>query len=267
MDWKMEYSLQTFYDEDSSNETERVGVFSEQIELAPPSVCITNYETDDNGTVSAQVKVWHQTDFVFDDLKVVLSLWAGNGTEMLGEPEEQESAEFEIPLAAVDKNTRFSVRTIVGGSSSVESSKGKLLNNLCFGYVNGWYILPYIVALVALLILILLAILYCICKGCCCRPLPNPKKSPKSAETKVLINDANDGNGYQGGGPGAEARLPLLPSQTPTAFKKEPPTPDGRVTTPLSMKKRFLFSKSRDSIINMSEPGWMWRKNIESDMF
>jgi hypothetical protein len=101
---------------------------------------------------------------------------------------------------------------------------------------------------------------------------PKKDRSRKSSpETKVLLGgtDAND-NGHRGGGGVDDAKLMLLPSQTPTAFKKEPPTPDGKekVSTPVaSVGRRYLFSKSRDSIINLDQPGWIWRKNIDSDLF
>lgn len=265
MDWTIEYSMQTFYGDDGSEPTERAAVFSEQIELLPPSTCITQYNGE-NSTKLAKISLWHNMKYVFKGLEVVATIWTGNGTDLLT-LELGENSTFEIPLEEDwGQNVQYSVRTVVGGSSSNESEKHQLLNNICFGYVNGWYILPYCVAAVLLLLLILLAIVYCICQGCCCRPLEQPKKdkSPKTKkgkETKLLIPDNTD-NGYGG----AESKVPLLPSQTPNAFKKGPQTP-GTPGTPIPIARRFLFSKSRDSIINLSEPGWMWRKNIESDLF
>lgn len=159
----------------------------------------------------------------------------------------------------------------MGGSSSSESLKVNLLNNISFGYLEGMYILPYVIAVVVLLILILIAILYCICRGTCCRPLdePNEKKpknpkSPKTPEQTPLITDNTD-NGF-------DKKIPLSPNQ---GFDPIIPLKDGNgkqagtplTPKPMSEKRRFLFSKSRDSVINMTEPGWMWNKNITSDMF
>ena len=265
MDWAIEYSLQTFYSDDGSDATERAAVFSDNIELLPPTTCITEYQ-ENNDTVCAKVSLWHNMEFLFKGLEVVATIWNENGT-ILFTLEVGENSTFEIPLEEDwGENVQYSVRTIVGGSSSNESEKHQLLNNVCFGYFSGWYSLPYIAALIVLLLLILLAIIFCICRGCCCRPLEEPKKekSPKtkkSKDTKLTILDNTD-NGYGG----AESKIPLLPSQTPNAFKKDPLTP-GTPMTPIPVTKRFLFSKSRDSIINLSEPGWMWRKNINSDLF
>jgi len=281
MDWTIEYSLQTFYGLDpnegidSSDATDRAAVFSNQIVLSPPDACITKYQTgNDSNTVFAQVKLWPTTDFVFNGLEVVASIWSENGSDILREIEVGAETDFKIEVQR-QNNELFSLRTIAGGSRGQESEKQKLENNICFGYVEGWYILPYVVALVALLILILLAIIYCICAGACCRPMseePKKDRSRKSSpETKILLGgtDAND-NGHRGGGSVDDAKLKLLPSQTPTAFRTEPPTPDGKekVSTPVaSVGRRYLFSKSRDSIINLDQPGWIWRKNIDSDLF
>jgi len=283
MDWTIEYSLQTFYGQDpsegidSSDATERAAVFSDQIELSPPDACITKYHVENDSTVFAQVKLWPTTDFVFNGLEVVASIWSGNenGSDILLR-QIQVGAETDFKIEVERQNNElFSLHTIAGGIAGAESEKQKLENNVCFGYVEGWYILPYVIALVALLILILLAIIYCICAGACCRPMPEePKKDQSrksSPETKILLGgtDAND-NGHRGGGAVDDAKLKLLPSQTPTAFKKEPPTPDGKekVSTPMApVGRRYLFSKSRDSIINLDQPGWIWRKNIDSDLF
>ena len=281
MDWTIGYSLQTFYGQDpsegidSSDATDRAAVFSDQIVLSPPDACITKYHAEnDSNTVFAQVKLWPTTDFVFNGSGVVATIWSGNGSDILREIEVGAETDFKIEVET-ENNELFSLRTVAGGSRGKESEKQKLVNNICFGYVEGWYILPYVVALVALLVLILLAIIYCICAGTCCRPMseePKKDRSRKSSpETKVLLGgtDAND-NGHRGGGGVDDAKLMLLPSQTPTAFKKEPPTPDGKekVSTPVaSVGRRYLFSKSRDSIINLDQPGWIWRKNIDSDLF
>jgi len=280
MDWTIEYSLQTFYGQDpsegidSSDATDRAAVFSDQIVLSPPDACIIKYQTENDSTVFAQVKLWPTTDFVFNGLEVVASIWSENGSNILREIQVGAETDFKIEVLA-QNNELFSLHTTAGGSRGEESEKQKLENNICFGYVEGWYILPYVVALVALLILVLLAIIYCICAGACCRPMPDePKKDrsrKSSPETRILLGgtDAND-NGHRGGGSVDDAKLKLLPSQTPTAFKKEPPTPDGKekVSTPVaSVGRRYLFSKSRDSIINLDQPGWIWRKNIDSDLF
>ena len=280
MDWTIEYSLQTFYGRDpsegidASDATDRSAVFSSQIELSPPDACITKYLTENGSVVAAEVKLWPTTDFVFNGLEVVARIWSENGSDILREIQVGNATDLKIELQK-ENNELFSLYTTAGGSRGEESEKQKLVSNICFGYVEGWYILPYVVALVALLILILLAIIYCICAGTCCRPLPDEPKKDRSRkaspETKILLGgtDAND-NGYHGGGGVDDTKLKLLPSQTPTAFKTEPPTPDGKekVATPLApVGKRYLFSKSRDSIINLSEPGWIWRKNIDSDLF
>jgi len=280
MDWTIEYSLQTFYGQDpsegmdSSDATDRAAVFSDQIVLSPPDACITKYEITENDTAFAHVKLWPTTDFVFNGLEVVASIWSENGSDILREIQVGAETDFKIELQR-QNNKLFSLRTIAGGSRGGESEKQKLENNICFGYVEGWYILPFVVALVALLILIFLAIIYCICAGTCCRPIEEPKKDrsrKSSPETKILLGgtDAND-NGHRGGGGVDDAKLKLLPSQTPTAFKQEPPTPDGKekASTPVasSVGRRYLFSKSRDSIINLDQPGWIWRKNIDSDLF
>ena len=278
MDWTIEYSLVTFYGQDpsdgidSSDATDRAAVFSDQIILSPPEACITKYQ-DVNGTLFAEVRLWPTTDFVFNGLEVVANIWSENGTDILRSIQVGNATDFKIEVET-QNNELFSLHTTAGGSRGKESEKQKLTNNICFGYVEGWYILPYIIALVVLLILILLAIIYCICAGACCRPMPEPKKDrsrKSSPETKILLSstDAND-NGHHGGGGVNDVKLKLLPSQTPTAFKKEPPTPDGKekVSTPMApVGRRYLFSKSRDSIINLSEPGWIWRKNIDSDLF
>ena len=279
MDWTIEYSLQTFYGHDpsegidASDATDRSAVFSNQIELSPPDACITKYLTENGSVVAAEVKLWPTTDFVFNGLEVVARIWSENGSDILREIQVGNATDLKIELQK-ENNELFSLYTTAGGSRGEESAKQKLVNNICFGYVEGWYILPYIIALVVLLILILLAIIYCICAGACCRPMPEPKKDrsrKSSPETKILLSstDAND-NGHHGGGGVNDVKLKLLPSQTPTAFKKEPPTPDGKekVSTPMApVGRRYLFSKSRDSIINLSEPGWIWRKNIDSDLF
>ena len=270
MDWTIEYSLQTFYGEDSSESTNRSAVFSDQMVLPPPSSWITHYKEEGNRT-NALIFTRHNTDMDFDGLEFVLSIWGDNGTDLLEEIN-QNSTFFEIPLREdYEKNVQFSVRTSVGGSSSSESLKVNLLNNISFGYLEGMYILPYVIAVVVLLILILIAILYCICRGTCCRPLdePNEKKpknpkSPKTPEQTPLITDNTD-NGF-------DRKIPLSPNQ---GFDPIIPLKDGNgkqagtplTPKPMSEKRRFLFSKSRDSVINMTEPGWMWNKNITSDMF
>merc|ERR1711963_761657 len=214
--------------------------------------CITKYQ-DVNGTLFAEVRLWPTTDFVFNGLEVVANIWSENGTDILRSIQVGNATDFKIEVET-QNNELFSLHTTAGGSRGKESEKQKLANNICFGYVEGWYILPYIFA------------------GACCRPMPEPKKDrsrKSSPETKILLSstDAND-NGHHGGGGVNDVKLKLLPSQTPTAFKKEPPTPDGKVSTPMApVGRRYLFSKSRDSIINLSEPGWIWRKNIDSDLF
>ena len=91
MDWTIEYSLQTFYGQDpsegidSSDATERAAVFSDQIELSPPDACITRYHVENDSTVFAQGKLWPTTDFVFNGLEVVASIWSENGSNILRE--------------------------------------------------------------------------------------------------------------------------------------------------------------------------------------
>jgi len=275
MDWNIEFSLQTFYSGDVSNRTETLAVFSKQMELKPPSHWISGYEYPEGGTTAlkAFVKLSPETEFEFSGLETVVTIWAANGT-ILNTTRLGEATEFEQTLDAdYGADALYSLSVTAGGKQGLQSEKQKLRNNVAFGYYYNFYILPYLVALVVVLILILLAIIYCICNGSCCRPLESPKKEKKgrkSPETKILLapGDVND-NGCQGGGT-ADVKVPLLDSQTPTAFQRQKSaTPDiEKVTTPLAMKKKFLFSKSRDSIINMTEPGWMWRhKNISSDMF